>query len=299
MDIPSSDLSVYTDFQGLTQLQGEAKTDPKGALRKVAQQFEAVFIDMMLKSMREANTNDGIFNSDQMKTYQEMFDQQISLTMSNQNAMGIADMLVRQLSGVVGKTAVSGAQPAAGAQPAVKPQQGVATDATAATASQTFADKVSFLKAIWPDAQRSAAKLGVDPAVLAAQAALESNWGNGVSTYPDGRSSHNLFGIKADASWTGPRVNVSTLEYKGGGLVQETAPFRAYGSYSESFSDYTQFLQSNLRYRDALANAGNAGDFISGLQQAGYATDPNYADKVLSILERPAFGQTVTELKNS
>ena len=302
MTIPSSDLSVYTDFQGLNQLQGEAKTDPKGALRKVAQQFEAVFIDMMLKSMRDANTNDGIFNSDQMKTYQEMFDQQISLTMSNQHAMGIADMLVKQLSGVVGKSAASGAQPAAGVQPVVKPLQGAATNGTAAAggvAGQTFADKVSFLKTIWPDAQRSAAQLGVDPAVLAAQAALESNWGNGVSTYPDGRSSHNLFGIKADASWTGPRVNVPTLEYKGGGLVQETAPFRAYGSYAESFSDYTQFLQSNPRYREVLANAGNSGDFISGLQHAGYATDPNYADKVQSILGRPVFGQTVTELKNS
>ena len=165
--------------------------------------------------------------------------------------------------------------------------------------AKPFPDKQAFLNTIWPYAQKSAAQLGVDPAVLAAQAALESNWGNGVSTYPDGRSSHNLFGIKAGAGWSGPRVNVPTLEYKGGEMVKQTAPFRAYASYAESFADYTRFLQANPRYQDALASAGNAGNFIAGLQQAGYATDPNYADKVQSILSEPAFGQSVTEFKKS
>ena len=302
MNIATTDASVYTDFQGLTQLQGDAKTDPSGALNKVAKQFEAVFIEMMLKSMREANTSDGMFNSDQMKTYQELFDKQISLNLSDQHAMGIADMLVKQLSGVVGHPAPPVGGGVANGQPAGNTQEGAAISGTSGAkgaAGQAFVDKVSFLQTIWPDAQRSAAQIGVDPSVLAAQAALESNWGNGVSASADGRSSYNLFGIKADASWTGPRVTVPTLEYKGGRLVQETAPFRAYGSYAESFADYTRFLESNPRYRDALAKTGDAGEFVAGLQQAGYATDPKYSDKVLSILANPVFGKTVTELKNS
>jgi flagellar protein FlgJ len=286
MSAPASDVSVYTDFQGLAQLQREAKTDPSGALRKVAKQFEAVFLQMMLKSMRDASLGDGMFNSDQMKTYREMFDQQISLTLSDEHTMGIADMLVKQLSGVVGKSKPAASGPAAAA-------------AGGSGGTGAVGDKASFLRAIWPFARHAAVRIGVTPDVVAAQAALESNWGRGVSRFPDGRSSHNVFGIKADAAWDGPTVTVPTLEYKGGELVKERAPFRAYGSYGESFSDYADFLQANPRYRDALATGGTGRGFIAGLQQAGYATDPEYATKVMSILENPAFGKTVTELKNS
>jgi flagellar protein FlgJ len=123
----------------------------------------------------------------------------------------------------------------------------------------------------------------VDPDLLLSQAALETGWGRSIMRHPDGQSTHNLFGIKADPSWEGDRVVQSTLEYIGGRLVRTRAAFRAYGSFAESFEDYASFLKGQPRYARALEHAGDPGAFMRGLQEAGYATDPSYAEKVLRI----------------
>ena len=143
-----------------------------------------------------------------------------------------------------------------------------------------------FIRDLWPQAQGAAAELGVAPEVLVAQAALETGWGRSVSRGADGASSHNLFNIKADHRWGGEHVTISTLEYRDGVAVRERADFRAYDSFEESFRDYVDFLRANPRYGDVLANANDPQAYIQGLQDAGYATDPNYAKKIGSILAR-------------
>ena len=159
----------------------------------------------------------------------------------------------------------------------------------------SFDSPESFVRQMWPMAQAAAEELGVTPRVLIAQAALETGWGKAVSQHRDGRSSHNLFNIKADQRWTGDTISKSTLEFEQGVGKRQVASFRAYDNYAESFKDYAQFLKSNPRYRTALASAAEAEKFVSGLQQAGYATDPHYAEKILDILKRetvqpPAIG---------
>jgi flagellar protein FlgJ len=151
-----------------------------------------------------------------------------------------------------------------------------------------------FVEDLWPHARRAANELGVKPGVLIAQAALESGWGKHQIRFDDERPSFNLFGIKADGRWDGDRVGVSTLEYRDGVARRERAEFRAYDSLGAAFDDYVDFIQSNPRYGEALAAAGSEQGYVQGLARAGYATDPRYADKILSILERPEFAATVT-----
>ena len=158
--------------------------------------------------------------------------------------------------------------------------------APAASAPQRFASPGDFVRAVWPHAQEAAAALGVKPELLVAQSALETGWGKHIMARPDGSSSHNLFGIKADARWTGPRVLKSTLEFDGGVMRREKAPFRAYDSLKASFQDYVQFIKGNARYGGALRVGADPESYIRGLQSAGYATDPKYAEKVLALTRR-------------
>ena len=142
-----------------------------------------------------------------------------------------------------------------------------------------------FVKTLLPEARKAAAKIGVDPKLLIAQAALETGWGKKIIHHTDGRSSHNLFNIKAGRTWEGDRVNVGTLEYLDGVAVKKQADFRAYDNYRQSFDDYVALLQQP-RYRQALDKAGDPRAYLEALQQAGYATDPDYADKILSLYQR-------------
>jgi flagellar protein FlgJ len=165
-----------------------------------------------------------------------------------------------------------------------------------------------FVQSVWPHAQQAARELGVDPKVLVAQAALETGWGQSIMQHADGSSSHNLFGIKASSGWQGRQVTVPTLEYSNGIAVRTRASFRSYGSFADSFSDYVDFLKSNPRYSQALAQAGDPQRFASALQNAGYATDPAYARKISAIVNgdtlhgalAPVQGQTdIAEVKPS
>jgi flagellar protein FlgJ len=292
----ANNANVYTDLSGLTRLRADARQNSPEALKAAAQQFEALFVQMMLKSMREAGNasgGDALFGSDQQELYQDMYDKQISLELAKGRGIGLADMLVRQLEGSVARTElprealerqtfdVRRQRVAASQLPAA------AAEAPASTQEPTgFASPDDFVRALWPHAQHAADKLGVDPRALIAQAALETGWGKAVIRMPDGGSSHNLFNIKADHRWDGPHVFKDTLEYRDGIAAKERAPFRAYDSYAASFDDYVNFLQSNARYRGALEQAADPVVFVRELQRAGYATDPAYARKIQDIMGR-------------
>ncbi len=303
--------AVYTDFNGLAALRRDAKQDPKGSLQAVAKQFEAIFMQMVLKSMRDASMGDGLFDSEQSGMYRDMFDSQISLSLAEKGGLGIADAMVRQLGrnlpdagkadasakeNVTGRLAATllrttdaAAEPLLGAdstQPLVAladPKAGAAS-ASGTDAKPWFDQPLQFVQAIWDHAKTAAAALGIAPEVLVAQAALETGWGQHILSRDDGGSSNNLFGIKADNSWNGDKVAAQTLEFRDGVMAQERAAFRAYPSLGDSFSDYVRFLKTNPRYQSAVG-AGDTQGFVNGLQRAGYATDPGYASKIRNIVD--------------
>ncbi|MBK8162494.1 MAG: flagellar assembly peptidoglycan hydrolase FlgJ [Gammaproteobacteria bacterium] len=280
----ASAAAVYHDFNGLAQLRRGAQDQSPETVRKVAQQFEALFIQMMLKNMRNTGVEDELFGSDQEKLYRDMFDQQLSVDLSEKGALGLADLLVRQLTREPGSR-----DSAAPAQTVVAPNAAAAApsmEQRAVAAEQAIDTPEDFIRVLAPHAEDAARELGVSPRVLLAQAALETGWGRNVMRTADGGSSHNLFGIKADARWSGDRVVAETLEYENGVAVKRREAFRAYGSYADSFADYAAFLRGSPRYGAALAEGADGAAFVQGLQQAGYATDPEYASKISRI----AFG---------
>lgn len=315
--------SVYTDVQGLSALKRQARDNPQETLRTVAKQFEGMFMQMMLQSMREAGDafGDGLLDSQQSKFYEDMYDKQLVTNLSEQShGIGLADMLVRQLQGTLPQAAdpdtdkgVFGV-PERGAYRALTPGERIPVESTvverrpprlvsvqdgAAVEGDPpiFDSPEDFVRGLWPHAQAAAKRLGVEPQVLLSQAALETGWGKHVIHFRDGRTSHNLFNIKADERWSGSSVGKVSLEYRDGVAVREQSRFRAYDSYAESFSDYVDFLQQNPRYRAALSRATNPDAFIKGLQKAGYATDPTYASKVLRILNGGAMNGSLAALE--
>ena len=312
----------YTDFSGLSEMRAQSRVDPQASLKQVAKQFEGIFIQMMLKSMRDASMGDEIFDSDQSQLYRDMFDKQVALDMANSKGIGIADALVRQL----GKNLPENKKESAGVSPqqgndslangkmlplsalrvrAVEPQTLQATAGGELTATNPLTDKTDFnspeefVNHILPHAVKAAKELGVSPLVLVSQAALETGWGKAVTRHQDGSSSFNLFNIKADSRWDGNKVTKSTLEYDNGIAKHEKASFRSYDSYADSFNDYVDFLRTNTRYGNVLHHKGNDHLFIKDLHKAGYATDPDYADKVLNILKRDSIQQHAKALSAS
>jgi len=300
---------TYTDFSGFNTMRAEARVDPQASLKKVAKQFEGIFVQMMMKSMRDASMGDPIFDSDQSNLYRDMYDKQIALNMSEGKGIGLADALVRQLSGRdnplnqppanvsftrpdslsaeqnIGNKLPPREMNIRSAMPVVASSEIPTTD-KGQIEKLRFNSPDDFTQYILPYAEEAAEELGVSPLVLVAQAALETGWGKAITRHQDGTSSFNLFNIKADNRWDGERVVKSTLEYDNGQAKYEKAAFRSYDSYADSFDDYVDFLRSNNRYGDALQHQGDSQLFIKGLHKAGYATDPNYSDKVLNIYER-------------
>ena len=316
----------YTDLGGLAALKAGARERSPEALRETARQFEALFLQMMLQSMREAagsiGGEDKLLDNDQVQLYQEMYDKQIGLRLAQGGGIGLADVIYRQLGGEVAGTgnapgtavADALAVPARTAMPGFAQRLAVlgagqpaamATTPSAAPASAVAAadwqpqDAQQFVADVWPHAQRAAGALGVAPEVLVAQAALESGWGRHQIRHADGAASFNLFGIKADGRWDGQRVGVSTLEYVDGVAERQRAEFRSYASLGEAFDDYARFIQDNPRYGEALSRAADARGYVEGLARAGYATDPRYAEKILGILERPEFAARVAAVTDS
>lgn len=274
--LPNLPAGLATDVKTLDALKLEARQSPDAALKKAAQQFEAVFMNMMLKSMREATPQDGMFDSEQTRMFTSMLDQQLSQEMSARG-VGLADVMVRQLSrgmsATVG-TPASAAAPAPLARPPV---------ATAIPSAYSEGAQQEFVQRLLPHAVQASQTTGIAPHLVLGQAALESGWGKREIRMPDGSTSHNLFGIKAGANWDGKVAEVTTTEYVNGVAVKQTEKFRAYSSYAESFQDYARVLSSNPRYAGVLRQADAVG-FSQALQQAGYATDPHYADKLVKVI---------------
>ncbi|GAB4356913.1 MAG: flagellar assembly peptidoglycan hydrolase FlgJ [Gammaproteobacteria bacterium] len=307
--------SVYTDFHGLAALRHQAQTDKSAALRQVAEQFEALFMQMMLKSMRDATLEDGLFNSSQGEQYRDMLDSQLSLELSRGRGLGLAEAIVRQLGGGTPEPPRSEGHGRFSPQEtgAVKPPPPVSAKTASEPAQLTSAPRVpdtaeipdytespfAFVQHILPYARKAASLLGLGPEVLIAQAALETGWGRGVIRDAAGESSHNLFNIKADSRWDGPVVAKRTLEYVDGVAVLEQANFRRYSSPVQSFEDYVDFLRSSPRYQEALQHDGDPARFVEGLQSAGYATDPDYANKIKEIMRRPGILGEPLRVKSS
>lgn len=286
---------VAMDTRGLAGLRQQAKTAPDTALRAAAGQFEALFMQMLLKSMRDALPQDGPFASETTKTYTAMFDQQMAQVLARKG-VGIADLLVKQLSGRAG-AASDGVGKAA---PATASPGGAAVGAAAAPAPARAAPRPpeppapanglpesarAFIEKMRPHAEAAAQAAGIPVTFLLAQAALETGWGRHQPRAADGAASHNLFGIKAGARWQGAKALAATTEYVAGKATTALETFRSYASYAESFHDFARLLRGSPRYAGVLTAAGDGGAYAQRLQQAGYATDPRYAEKLARIIE--------------
>jgi peptidoglycan hydrolase FlgJ len=262
--------STYTDVNGLAAL----KRDPNSpqAINAVAQQVEALFLQMMLKSMRDATAAEET-DSNEMGMYHDMFDKQVALSISQHADLGIARLLKRQLGG---KAAVPGALKLGGGEsaPAVP---SLPTAAIAHTPAE-------FVNRVMPSIRHAAERLGVDPSGMLAQAALETGWGQRMPRNADGSPSHNLFGIKAGDEWSGARATADTMEVVNGVATPRRTSFRAYASVEESINDFTNLLKNSPRYRDVIAAGRDVNAYVASMGRSGYATDPEYGNKLSQIL---------------
>ncbi|NVD07201.1 flagellar assembly peptidoglycan hydrolase FlgJ [Vibrio sp. JPW-9-11-11] len=293
-----NDIGFIHDISSLDKLRQQAVNGEEGsekaALTAAAKQFEAIFTSMLFKSMRDANSTfeSGLMDSQNQQFYRQMMDEQMSSELSSSGSLGLADMIVAQLSsGNIENQSANNRSTDFEALmdkvDAVRNERAQATtvEPSEPVQSSRFDSPESFVASMKPYAEKAARALGVDSSLLLAQAALETGWGQKVVNNAR-TSSNNLFNIKADRSWSGDKVATQTLEYHQGVPVKEQAAFRSYSNYEESFNDYVRFLNQNPRYTTALRHGGNDEAFIRGIHQAGYATDPTYADKVLRVKQR-------------
>lgn len=282
--------NLAIDANNLTSLRTAAKQNSPEALKATAKQFEAMFVNMMLKSMRDATPQDGIGDSEQGKMFTSMLDEQLSQKIANRG-IGLADMLVRQMSGKNGVPGTpSGKAPSLTEPDASNKTQTNALDATKASSNNPVKSQAPHVKAFQDTmrvhAEAASQATGIPAKFMLGQAALESGWGKHEIKTADGSASHNLFGIKATAGWSGKTVSAPTTEYIDGVPHTVMQKFRAYDSYGDAFKDYANMLASNPRYGNLIAKSQDATSFAQGLQKAGYATDPHYAAKLSTIINR-------------
>lgn len=319
----NTDNSFALDVQGVADLRLKAKTDPDAALKGAAKQFEAVFMQMLMKSMRDTVGEDSMFDSEDTKQYTAMLDQQLSQSLSGKG-LGLAEAMVRQLRGSAmatgnqGPTGSGGSsmgaamaaaaassagspptslRPAQGAPMAIDPARVGVTGSGSATApapaSGLGSSPSNFVNTLWPHAAEASRATGIPPSFMIGHAALETGWGKSEIRGADGQPSYNLFSIKAGKGWTGPTVETVTTEYVNGVPQKSVEKFRAYASYAEAFKDYASLLKSSPRYSVAVNSNNDPAVFAAGLQQGGYATDPMYADKLNRILQGNTLRQSL------
>ncbi len=270
--------SVALDQNGLNGLRLRANTDPKAAVKEAARQFEALFMNELMKSMRATTLDSGLMDSGQggeMAT--GMLDQQFASQLTGMPG-GLSEAIQRQLERQMGMA--PGPIPATRGANATPAPLGRAAGAAVRIPEQAAA---GFVQQHTRAAEAAEASSGIPAAFMVAQAAHETGWGRKEIRHADGSPSFNLFGIKAGGSWQGPTAEITTTEYIGGVARKVTAKFRAYGSYAESFADYARLMKTSPRY-EQVAKADTAGEFAQGLQKAGYATDPAYADKLTRVI---------------
>ncbi|UQZ10803.1 flagellar assembly peptidoglycan hydrolase FlgJ [Providencia stuartii] len=288
------------DLQSLSHLKRELTDSPDKGLRQVTQQLEATFVQMMLKSMRDALPQDGLFSSDQTRMLTSMYDQQIAQDLS-QKGLGFGEMMYQQLTQMQGDTSSEDVpvEPfnmddrLIDSLPNQAMAQIVRRFAPLGDALSSSMQKVkslslnsqNFISRLIEPAKVASQKSGISHLLVLAQAALESGWGRREILTAEGKTSHNLFGIKAGKSWQGPVTNIMTTEVINGKSIKMRDDFRVYGSYEEAIADYINLLTENPRYRD-VKHAQSPEVAARRLHQAGYATDPNYADKLITLINQ-------------
>lgn len=312
MKIQNTPNRAAFDVQSSQDLRNQFAKNPQEGLKAAAQQFETLFLQQVIKSMRDATPQDGLMNSEQSRFYTGLLDQQMAQNIAgNGKGLGFARLIEQQLgrnmlngdgasnlaapANAAGNNLplnapdsrhlqyvpVPGKLPTSAAYPATS-----ATTGTASTAEVPASSK-EFVNRVWPQAVEASRSTGIPPQFVVAHAALESGWGRSEIRRADGSTSHNLFGIKAGKNWSGPTVDAVTTEYVDGQPQQSVERFRAYASYDEAFRDYAGLLRSNPRYSGVIGSQDGA-EFAKGLQRAGYATDPAYADKLSRIINGPS-----------
>ena len=308
-------MTGISDFGQFATLRADAVRDQSGTLDEVARQFESLFLQQMLKSMRQASFGDPIFGDNPgTDMFRDLFDQQVAGDISAGRGIGLADLLVRQLGGA-DRAAAAPPQPipldpaaprvAAPAPTAPAPAVGVTPTAPTAPAAPRAQAEGSdkprwtsprdFVRDILPAARVAADKLGVSPLALLSQAALETGWGRHVMPDESGDSSLNLFGIKARADAGEPATRRRTLEFDDGVPSFRNELFRVYESVEDTFSDYVDLIAGSARYRAAIGRGDDVSGFARSLQSGGYATDPAYADKLVRV----AGGDTMRDVLHS
>ena len=285
--IPANEINagLALDARNLDALKLQAKRNPEQALKAVAQQFEAVFLHTLLKSMREASPQDGPMDSDQTRAYTSLLDQQMAQSLSARG-IGLADVMLRQLT----RNRANAIGADANAQTGATSAASASANGARAVGARSGAD---FLARMKDYAVAAGDATGIPARFLLGQAALESGWGKHEVRGSDGGQSFNLFGIKAGRNWSGPTVQAMTTEYVDGVPRKTMQTFRAYGSYAESFKDYATLMRGNRRYAAVLQQNSSAG-FAQALQRSGYATDPQYGQKLTRILEGWQMRRTIT-----
>lgn len=295
--VNSSDVinRLAVDANSLNDLRRATEQNTPESIKAAAKQFEALFVGMMLKSMREATPDDGLFDSEQSKMFISMLDQQLSQKIAARG-IGLAEMLEKQMlnksvleykteNRAENKTeALKASHPPVNSISISQHAQELKTATPGLSSSQ--ARVTAFENKLSAYADQASAATGIPAKFMLGQAALESGWGKHEIPGANGQPSYNLFGIKATGNWTGKVVSVVTTEYINGVATKKVEKFRSYDNYGEAFNDYAKLLQGNQRYKNVLANAKDAYGFAQGLQKAGYATDPDYANKLLKVIAR-------------
>ena len=271
----ASSKSLGIDSRSLDVLRNEATRNPNGAARQAAVQFESMFMQMVLKSMRDATIKADESSNTGGDTFTGMLDTQMAKQFAGRPG-GLADMIERQLSRHMQALPAGTSD----ALPAVAVPVLPASLSGTTAAPKPGTPQAQFLEKLTPHAQVAERQTGVPASFILGQAALESGWGKGEIRNQDGSQSFNLFGIKATSGWKGATTAVRTTEYVGGEPVKQTASFRSYSSYSEAFADYARMLSNSPRYSSVVRGATSAEGFANGMQRAGYATDPAYASKL-------------------
>lgn len=278
------------DSRSLDALKRQAKESPKEAVRQAANQFEALFMNMLMKSMRDSLPKDELMGSESARTYTGMLDQQLAQKLSGKG-LGLADMMVKQLERNQG--AAPGKAAGTAAAPALADKLRAANSEAARAGDKPDSAPQAFVNKMMGEAREVARESGIPAHFMLGQAALETGWGKREIRAADGTNSHNLFGIKATRDWKGPTVDAVTTEYVNGVPKKQVEKFRAYASYADSFRDYAKLVSKSPRYAEAARETGSAAQFAQRIQAAGYATDPAYAEKLTRVINRTLSMQPV------
>ncbi len=286
----------YFDQNSLNSVKSMGRKNDPEALREISKKFESMFVQQMLKSMRDANAvfgEDNVFSSKETEFHQEMMDQQMVLNLTSGEGIGLAKTMFQQMQKLYGHPVAPGAESDSiktlernlRVAPSIKPLASALNETSVRTGTKTAVAQTQeeFLIKMKPYAEKAAAELNVSADVLLAQAALETGWGKHLIHDTLGNNTFNIFNIKA-GGWQGKSVTVNTLENKQGVTQQERAGFRQYDDYAQSFADYVALIKNNPRYKNALEAGENSARYADALQKAGYATDPDYADKIKRLL---------------